>query len=1217
MYYHTWYYVTIGLFINGFGFKGLQAEQHPATADEGPLSEVQTAVGLEVALPCDLMPGTMIADKVQLVIWYRQGNVKPIYTFDARGRSLHQGIPWADENVFKNKAHFYYDSNPPALRIKNIQISDAGLYKCRVDFHKSPTRNWRINGAAVRDQTAGPYLEGDSINLTCLSSGGIPPPRVSWWREHALVDDSFQVLPDGTVRNVLHLKNISRKDLLTVYTCQASNGHVVAALTKKVILDMNLPPLSLLLQGLNHALVAGTRTHVTCTAVGARPAPQIIWSKGGQQIKGATQSTSSDGNTTVSELILIPVPEDNERQVQCSISLNPSMTSQHLPEGHTTITTVMANGNTGLFLKDSRVLNVTHAPIVSLSLGAPLDPNNLLKGSDVYLECEVKANPGITKVEWYHNDKQLHSSRGIIISNQTLVLQGIPKSSHGQYFCRATNIQGSVSNPPVCKSDSTIIRAALKQTINITCQVDSNPLDNLNYKWHFNNSLESLIELPLNMGMMMGGGGGLAASLHTPLNVMGSNGGLHHLQQQQQQQPQHQQMLLHADASHASAGYYQRSKRKHGQQQQPIQAKVIHGRHGRVALRAVAPLTQQQPTPHFDTWSNMQFEDDFEIDHHQPMYDDNHNTHIPDTHHAGDHDDDDDHDDETINGVYNDDLPYTQMVYSNLIYKNHLDSKQRGNKQQIPNYQQHQQLHTQPLHDITHNNQYQLAERKRLTALHKQQQQHHRIVVTTATPPPPPSMAPLNNVYSYHIDSYESFGAISCVASSPMGQSQPCWYHIQPADLPDAIKNCTAYNATANSMQIQCIPGYDGGIPQHFHVQVYDELNRQILYNTSFRNPEFTVKRLPSDSVFVIRITAVNAQGASKISYRVRGRTLSAPLLRTASSTAVLVQLTPLLGALVGVIATLVLVAICIVIFMKFRTKHTRRGPNGDTTTTEADKGSAEPLSRNMGSHSSLEDKNPDETNSEDEFHLEEKAFDRLNMESQRILYTPTSRINTQSPPPPSLSPTFGKQYGELSLTTNPAFSLYNTPQRAPATQRPVYTAPPPLLSTRTPPNIYTRIPGRTYLPAYETRTSPTSPYGSTTTCTMPLLGGQSNGSLQTNSSTGTGMIGSMSGVGGVGGNSIGSSGGGGSLSLTSGNTMGHCNTLPHPNTQHQHQNPISTALTSSLTSGNITIGAAQSLLTSPRTHSAYSNSTTTTIQSPLLATSTLLGNGNYETISS
>lgn len=56
---------------------------------------------------------------------------------------------------------------------------------------------------------------------------------------------------------------------------------------------ISVPPLSLLLQGLNHALVAGTRTHVTCTAVGARPAPQIIWSKGGQILKGATQSVGN------------------------------------------------------------------------------------------------------------------------------------------------------------------------------------------------------------------------------------------------------------------------------------------------------------------------------------------------------------------------------------------------------------------------------------------------------------------------------------------------------------------------------------------------------------------------------------------------------------------------------------------------------------------------------------------------------------------------------------------------------------------------------------------------------------------------------------------------------------------------------------------------------------------------------------------------------------
>lgn len=49
------------------------------------------------------------------------------------------------------------------------------------------------------------------------------------------------------------------------------------------------------------------------------------------------------------------------------------------------------------------------APIVSLSLGQPLNPNKLMNGSDVYLECDVKANPPIRKVEWFHSVSTPHS----------------------------------------------------------------------------------------------------------------------------------------------------------------------------------------------------------------------------------------------------------------------------------------------------------------------------------------------------------------------------------------------------------------------------------------------------------------------------------------------------------------------------------------------------------------------------------------------------------------------------------------------------------------------------------------------------------------------------------------------------------------------------------------------------------------------------------------
>jgi hypothetical protein len=40
-----------------------------------------------------------------------------------------------------------------------------------------------------------------------------------------------------------------------------------------------------------------------------------------------------------------------------------------------------------------------------------------------------------------------------------------------------------------------------------------------------------------------------------------------------------------------------------------------------------------------------------------------------------------------------------------------------------------------------------------------------------------------------------------------------------------------------------------------------------------------------------------------------------------ASSRAVLVQITPLLGALVGVVVTLLLIAVCIIIFVRFKHK--------------------------------------------------------------------------------------------------------------------------------------------------------------------------------------------------------------------------------------------------------------------------------------------------------
>lgn len=112
------------------------------------------------------------------------------------------------------------------------------------------------------------------------------------------------------------------------------------------------------------------------------------------------------------------------------------------------------------------------------------------------------------------------------------------------------------------------------------------------------------------------------------------------------------------------------------------------------------------------------------------------------------------------------------------------------------------------------------------------------------------------------------------------------------SDLPDPVSNCTAYNATAYTMQFTCVPGNDGGIKQSFFVeviiseascssphswgeakserkvlfhvttcvyrltvilQVFD--GKEKVFNVSSEHPTFLLRTLPSDSKLVVRVS--------------------------------------------------------------------------------------------------------------------------------------------------------------------------------------------------------------------------------------------------------------------------------------------------------------------------------------------------------------------------
>lgn len=75
--------------------------------------------------------------------------------------------------------------------------------------------------------------------FACLIRTGRPQPRLTWWRENTLLDDSFIAMSEKKMKNVLHLEKLERHHLHAQYTCQASNNNVTTPISSAVTLNLN------------------------------------------------------------------------------------------------------------------------------------------------------------------------------------------------------------------------------------------------------------------------------------------------------------------------------------------------------------------------------------------------------------------------------------------------------------------------------------------------------------------------------------------------------------------------------------------------------------------------------------------------------------------------------------------------------------------------------------------------------------------------------------------------------------------------------------------------------------------------------------------------------------------------------------------------------------------------------------------------------------------
>ncbi|XP_021945130.1 nephrin isoform X2 [Folsomia candida] len=465
-----------------------------------PIEHVEGVLGSRGKLPCDVRVPTR-TDKLHMVLWFRDKDAEPIYRYDVREKLLTDA---KRSSVLGERLYFQTMSDPAHLSIQDLQAKDEGIYRCRVDFKNTPTRNLKINltiivppetpvivndanGILASNNQVGPYNEGSPLRLTCEVSGGQPRPTLKWWLNEEMIGGAWVERNDGVIVNTLTHPNLQRKNLGSKFVCQASNTNLQPPKSASVIVNLNLRPLSVSILQRHSRLSTHTHYEIICESSGSRPPPNILWFLQGQELKGVTTEPDSDDlNITRSILSFTPAVEDDGKILTCRSE------NHWIP---------------GSAIEDRWRLNVQYAPKVTLSLGANMVADEVKEFDDCYFECSVKSNPSTVKLAWYHNGRELrhNATQRVIMSNTRLVLQKISRHTAGNYQCSGQNSEGTtlsnsvllrVKYVPTCKHNTESLVGAMKQeTIQVICEMASDP-PHVQFSWTFNNSGSEVIHVP-------------------------------------------------------------------------------------------------------------------------------------------------------------------------------------------------------------------------------------------------------------------------------------------------------------------------------------------------------------------------------------------------------------------------------------------------------------------------------------------------------------------------------------------------------------------------------------------------------------------------------------------------------------------------------------------------------------------------------------------------
>ncbi|XP_045780865.1 nephrin isoform X3 [Maniola jurtina] len=342
------------------------------------------------------------------LIWYKNGEqIRMAYRTSGR----------MSENVLSFKADASDNKARYTCEAKNIMISNT--LKAEIDL--------TVLFAPSHVTISGPSEArvGDPVPLSCSTAPSNPAADIKWLvlgKHHRDASNRTVISPEGgwiTTSNITVVVEPNRRSIVVV--CHGINGQLTENVVATHTINVLYPPSAPMITGYipGTTLSAGTVQKLSCISSGGNPLATLTWFKNDKKIHSITKTTDKSVSAEISILTNVT---DNQAQYRCEAT----------------------NSATEIPLFETVTLNVHFAPE---AVKVRAEPEELKPGIEATLFCDAASSNPPATLSWWRDGipvqglpmqlkKGLH---GGTVSTIELKLNITKELNGAVYTCQAMN----------------------------------------------------------------------------------------------------------------------------------------------------------------------------------------------------------------------------------------------------------------------------------------------------------------------------------------------------------------------------------------------------------------------------------------------------------------------------------------------------------------------------------------------------------------------------------------------------------------------------------------------------------------------------------------------------------------------------------------------------------------------------------------------------------